>query len=77
MDINKACPKDAFPLPNIDNIFYSIPGHEILSFMDGFSSYNKIRINKEDQHKITFVTPWGIFYLVVMPLGLMNASATY
>lgn len=47
-DINKACPKDAFPLPSIDMITNSTVGHEILSFMDGFFSYNQIRINNED-----------------------------
>ena len=39
-DINNACPKDDFSLPNIDMIIDSIVGHDILSFMDGFSGYN-------------------------------------
>lgn len=55
--INNACPKDDFPLPNIDMIVDSIAGHDMLSFMDGFSSYNQILINLVDQHKITFTTP--------------------
>ena len=41
-DLNKACPKDDFPLPNIDMIVDHIAGHEILSLMDGFSRYNQI-----------------------------------
>ena len=38
--LNKACPKDDFPLPNIDMIIDSLTGYEMLSFMDGFSGYN-------------------------------------
>ena len=43
-DLNKACPKDDFPLPNIDMILDLTTSHEILSFMDGFSRYNQIQI---------------------------------
>ncbi len=41
-DLNKACPKDDFPLPNIDMIFDLTIGHEILSLMDGLFGYNPI-----------------------------------
>ena len=47
-DLNKACPKDDFPLPNIDMIVDLIDGHEILFLMDGFSGYNQIKIAAED-----------------------------
>lgn len=57
-------------------IVHSTIGYEILSFMDGFYGYNKIRIN-DDQHKTTFVTPWGIFCWIVMNFGLNNVGATY
>ena len=60
-DINKKNPKNAFPFPNIDMIVDSIIDHKILSFMDGVFGYNQIMINKEDQHKITFITPWVHF----------------
>jgi len=56
-DINKAFPKDDFPLPSIDNIVDATIGHEMLSLMDGFSGYNKIHIAKNNQHKTTFITP--------------------
>lgn len=76
-DLNKACPKDDFPLPNIDMIVDSTVGHAMLSLMDGFSGYNQIKIADEDQHKTTFTTPWGTFCYKVMPFGLKNARATY
>lgn len=72
-DLNKACPKDDFPLPNIDMIMDLMAGHRILSLMDGFSRYNKIWIAEDDQHKTSFTTPWGTFFYNMMPFGLKNA----
>ena len=51
--------------------------YEMLSLMDGFSSYNQIRIAPEDQHKITFMFPWGKYCWNFMPFGLKNVGATY
>ena len=76
-DLNKACPKDDFSLPNIDMIVDLTAGHEILSLMDGFSRYNQIKIVEEDQHKTTFTTPWGTFFYNKMPFGLKNDGVTY
>ena len=76
-DLNKACPKDDFPLPNIDIIVDMTAGYEMLSLMDGFSGYNQIRIAPEDQHKTEFTCPWGTYCWNVMPFGLKNAGATY
>jgi len=39
-DLNKACPKYDFPLPNIDNLVDTMIGHEMFSLMDGFFRYN-------------------------------------
>ena len=52
-------------------------GNEIFEFMDGFSCYNQIRIKKEDQHKTTFILPWGTFAYWKMPFGLKNVGATF
>lgn len=76
-DLNKACPKDNFPLPNIDMIIDLTTGHELLSLMDGFSRYNQIKIAKEDQQKTTLTTPWGTFFYNMMCFGLKNVGATY
>ena len=45
--------------------------------LDGFSSYNQVLVNKEDQHKTTFTTPWGTYKFIRMPFGLLNSSATF
>ena len=55
-DINRACPKDSFPLPWIDLIVDATVGHELLSFMDAFSSYNQISMDLVDQEKTSFIT---------------------
>ena len=76
-DLNRASPKDNFPLPHIDTLVDSIPKHSLFSFMDGFLSYNLIRMALEDMEKTTFLTMWGTFCYKVMPFGLKNVGATY
>ena len=76
-DINRACPKDSFPLLRIDLIVDATAGHELLSFMDAFSSYNQISMDPDDQEKTSFVTGQGTYCYRVMPFGLKNAGATY
>ena len=77
MDINKACPKDNFPTPFIDHIFDDYAGSEIFSLMDGFSGYNQINIVLGDQHKTTFICPWGTLAYRKLPFGLKNISANF
>ena len=76
-DLNWACPKDNFPLPRIDLIVDTIAGHELLSFMDAFSSYNQIRMDPNDQEKTSFVIGQGTYCYQVMPFGLKNVEAIY
>ncbi|KAG9450538.1 hypothetical protein H6P81_010503 [Aristolochia fimbriata] len=76
-DLNKACPKDDFPLPITELMVDATTGHEALSFMDGSSGYNQIRMDPKDEELTAFRTPKGIFCYKVMPFGLKNASATY
>ncbi|XP_061945039.1 uncharacterized protein LOC133669048 [Populus nigra] len=76
-DLNKASPKDDFPLPHIDVLVDNAAKSSTYSFMDGFSGYNQIKMAEEDKEKTTFVTPWGTFCYKVMPFRLKNAGATY
>ncbi|RVW84878.1 Retrovirus-related Pol polyprotein from transposon opus [Vitis vinifera] len=76
-DLNKASPKDDFPLPHIDMLVDSTAGHSMLSFMDGFSRYNQILMAPEDMEKTSFITEWGTYCYRVMPFGLKNVGATY
>ena len=47
-DLNKACPKDSYPLPRIDQLVDSIAGHKLLNFMDAYSGYNQIMMDEVD-----------------------------
>ena len=76
-DLNKACPKDSFPLPRIDQLVDSTAEHGLLMFMDAFSRYNQIKMAEEDQEKTAFITSQGLYCYKVMPLELKNAGATY
>uniref|UniRef100_A0A2N9GJY4 Uncharacterized protein n=1 Tax=Fagus sylvatica TaxID=28930 RepID=A0A2N9GJY4_FAGSY len=76
-DLNKACPKDSFPLPRIDQLVDSTAGHRLLTFMDAFSGYNQIMMDEADQEKTSFITSKRLFCYKVMPFGLKNAGATY
>ena len=76
-DLNKACPKDIFPLPRIDQLVDATSGHALLSFMDAYSRYNQILIHVPDQEHTSFITDRGLYCYKVMPFSLKNAGATY
>ncbi|KAL0371823.1 UNVERIFIED_CONTAM: hypothetical protein Scaly_0863900 [Sesamum calycinum] len=56
-DLNNACPKDDFPLPIVELMIDTTTGHEALSFMDGSSGYNQIRMAPADEELTAFCTP--------------------
>ncbi|XP_034203886.1 uncharacterized protein LOC117618428 [Prunus dulcis] len=58
-DLNKACPKDSFPLPRIDQLVDATAGHELLSFMDAYSGYNQIFMHPPDSEHTAFITDKG------------------
>jgi len=76
-DLNNACPKDDFPLPITELLVDTTTGFGALSFMDGFSGYNQIKMNPEDEELTAFRTPHGTYCYIVMPFSLKNIGATY
>ena len=76
-NLNKACPKDGFLLPKIDQLVDSTTGHSLLNFIDVFSRYNQIPMDKQDEESTKFITNMGLFCYRVMPFSLKNAEATY
>ncbi|RDX72162.1 hypothetical protein CR513_48397, partial [Mucuna pruriens] len=76
-DLNKACPKDPYPLPSIDKLVDGVSGYALLNFMDAYSGYNQIRMHPQDEEKTTFITEARAFCYKVMPFGLKNVGATY
>ena len=75
--LNKACPKDPFVLPRIDQVIDSIAGYDLLSLLDAYSDYHQIPLNPDDQLKTAFITPYGPYCYTTMSFGLKNAGATY
>ena len=69
-NLNKACPKDSYPLSQVNILVDSTARHQLLSFMDTFSSYKQIKLDEANQEKTLFVTSQGLFSCKVMLFGL-------
>ena len=76
-DLNKACPKDPFPMSRIDQLVDATVGHPRMSFLNAFQGYHQIPLATDDQEKTAFVTHVGNYHYKVMPFGLKNAGSTY
>jgi hypothetical protein len=75
--LNKACPKDNFPLLRIDKIVECAAGYEVMSLLDCFSGYHQIYMKEEDKASISFITPFSTYCFVWMPEGLKNVGSTF
>jgi hypothetical protein len=75
--LNKACLKDPFCVPQIDQVIGLTVGCELLSFLDAYLGYHYILLAEADQPTTTFITPFGCFCYIKMSFGLKNARATY
>jgi hypothetical protein len=75
--LNKACPKDPFPLPHIDQVVDSTDGCKTLCFLDAYSGYHQIVMCIADQLATSFITSFGVYCYKTMPFGLKNAGTTF
>ena len=75
--LNAATRKDHFSFPFIDQMVECLAGHDYYCFLDGYSGYNQVPVDHEDQEKTTFTCPFGTFAYRRMPFGLCNAPATF
>ncbi|GMH10650.1 hypothetical protein Nepgr_012491, partial [Nepenthes gracilis] len=76
-DVNKSCPKDSFPLPRINLLVDTTSGHELLSFMHIYFSYNQIPMSPKDEVHTSFMMDQETYYYKVIPFKLKNIGATY
>nr|KYP58731.1 Retrovirus-related Pol polyprotein from transposon 17.6 [Cajanus cajan] len=76
-NLNRACPKDSYPLPSIDRLVDGAFGHALLSFLDAYSGYNQIMMYPPDEGHTSFITDHANFCYRVVPFGLKNTGATY
>lgn len=76
-DLNRACPKNPFPMTKIDQLVDATYGHPRMSFLDAFQDYHQIALAAEDQEKTTFISLDANYHYTVIPFGLKNKRATY
>jgi len=76
-DLNKACPRDAYPLPNIDWLVDGAADKKVLSFLNAYSGYNQIPMATTDMNKTAFITEDANYFYKVMSFGPKNTGATY
>jgi hypothetical protein len=78
-DLNRATPKDEYPMHVTETLINAVADNKILSFIDGNAGYNQIFMAPEDIYKTAFRVSGavGLFEYVVMTFGLKNAGATY
>jgi len=76
-DLNKACKKDPFLLPGIDTSVDKAAGCKRFSLLDCFSRFHQIWLNKEDEEKTSFTTPFETYCYTRMPEGLKNTGSTF
>jgi hypothetical protein len=72
--LNKAYPKDEYPLPRICQIVDSMVSCELLSFLDAYSGHHQINLTTNDEEKIVFITPFRIFCYTKMAFSLKNGG---
>jgi hypothetical protein len=75
--LNIACPKDPFPLPQIDQIMDSTSDFDLLCFLDVYSAFHQILMSREDEEHNAFIIVDGLFCYVSMPYGLKNDLPTF
>ena len=61
----------------MDQLLERVAVHQFYYFLDGYSGYNQIEIDPEDQEKTTFTCPFGTFAYRRIPFGLCNVPATF
>ncbi|MFS8007463.1 putative nucleotidyltransferase, Ribonuclease H [Helianthus anomalus] len=76
-DLNKACPRDCYALPDIDEKIDSLATFRWKCFLDCYKGYHQVQMAVQDEDKTAFRTPTGLYCYTKMPFGLKNAGATY
>jgi hypothetical protein len=73
--VNTCTVKNAYPLPNIQELLDYLQGASVFSTIDLSSAFHQIQLAPDDAPKTAFMTHKGLFEYVVLPLGLSNAPA--
>lgn len=76
-NLNRACDKDNYPVPSMEQILQMVSESEMFLLQDGFSAYNQVLVAELDRLKTTFRTKWGTSAFKRMSFELINVSATF
>ncbi|GKU98669.1 hypothetical protein SLEP1_g11642 [Rubroshorea leprosula] len=76
-NLNQACPKDCYPMPNINKLVEATFGNERLSLLDAYFRYHQVPMAPDDEENTSFYAGNEIYCYAMMPFGLKNAGATY
>nr|GEW12010.1 putative reverse transcriptase domain-containing protein [Tanacetum cinerariifolium] len=76
-NLNSACPKDYYLLPEIDLKIKAVMGFPFKCFLDAYKGYHQIQMLKDDEEKTAFYTDQATYCHSKMPFGLKNVGATY
>jgi len=75
--LNEATRKNHYPLPFMDQMLERLVGQSFYCFLDGYSGYNQIVVDPQDQEKTAFTCPFGVFAYLRMSFDLCNAPTTF
>ena len=77
--LNSVTEKSRYPCPRIEQIVHTITkkGKSWFFTTDAANSYWAIPVRPGDEHKLGFVTPYGMYCYTVMGQGLTGGTHTY
>ena len=75
--LNSVTENDAFPLPRIQDCLDAVSGSTLYSTMDLTSGYHQVPVRNSDIRKTAFVTMYGLYEFLKMPMGLKSAPMTF
>lgn len=75
-DLNRACPKNSYSIPNIDQLVNNSANYPFLPFMDAYSGHNQVLLYGLDRMKIVFMIEQANYRYNVIPFKLNNVGAT-
>ena len=75
--LNKQMKIDAYPIPQIDEILDCIYKAQVFSQIDLSKAYHQVAIELSHTHKTALLTKYGLFEVLVLPFGLVNAPSTF
>ena len=75
--VNKFTVKDCYPIPRIDDMIFRLALASMFTVIDLASGYYQVPMDESSKKYTAFTCEYGLFEYNVMPMGLMNSTATF